>query len=88
MSSLELKAYEIFKSKLGAQEAEVIMDFLDKKTDEKIQQKKDVFLTNDDKVDLVSKIESAKTDTIKWMFISWIGQLGATIALVMLFLRK
>ncbi|HEX8315391.1 MAG TPA: hypothetical protein VF609_10375 [Flavisolibacter sp.] len=88
MSSLELKVYEIFKSKLGEHEAEVIMDFLDRKADEKIQQKKDVFLTKDDKVDLVSKIESAKTDTIKWMFIFWIGQLGATIALVMLFIKK
>lgn len=66
----------------------MIMDFLYRKADEKIQQKKDVFLIKDDKVDLVSKIESAKTDTIKWMFIFWIGQLGATIALVMLFLRK
>lgn len=74
MSSLELKAYEIFKAKLGEQEAEVIMDFLDRKSEEKIQQKKDVFRTKDDKVDLVSKIESAKTDTIKWMFIFWIGQ--------------
>jgi hypothetical protein len=73
MSSLELKAYEIFKSKLGEHEAEVIMDFLDKKTDDKVQQKRDIFLTKDDKVDLVSKIENAKTDTIKWMFIVWIG---------------
>lgn len=88
MSSLELKAYEIFKSKLGEQEAEVIMDFLEKKSDEKIQQKKDVLLTKDDKVDLVSKIENAKTDTIKWMFIFWIGKLGATIAIVMIFLKK
>lgn len=88
MSSLELKAYEIFKSKLGEQEAEVIMDFLDRKADEKIQQKKEVFLTKDDKVDLVSKIESAKVDTIKWMFIFWIGQLGATIAVIMLFIKK
>jgi hypothetical protein len=64
------------------------MDFLDKKTGDKVQLKKDIFQTKDDKVDLVSKIENAKTDTITWMFIFWICQLGATIALVMLFLRR
>ena len=88
MSTIEFKAYEIFKSKLGESEAEVIMDFLDKKADEKISHKKDVFLTKDDKVDLISKIESSKTDTIKWMFLFWIGQLAATIGIILLFVKK
>lgn len=64
------------------------MEFLDKKSDEKIQQKQDVFLTKDDKIDRVSKIENAKTDTLKWMFIFCIGQLRATVAIIMLFIKK
>ncbi len=29
-----------------------------------------------------------KAENIKWMFIFWIGQVGATLAIVFLFLKK
>jgi len=29
-----------------------------------------------------------KAENIKWMFIFWIGQVGATLAIVLLFLKK
>jgi hypothetical protein len=29
-----------------------------------------------------------KTDTIKWMFIFWIGQVGAMLAIMLLYLKK
>lgn len=70
MTATELKIYEIFKSKLGEKEAELVMEYLDAKAEEKINQKKDVFLTKDDKVDL-----------IKWMVGFWIAQMAAIIGL-------
>jgi hypothetical protein len=70
MTSLELKVYEIFKLKLGEKEAETVMEFIEEKTEEKINQKKDVFLTKDDKVDM-----------IKWMVGFWIAQMAAIIGL-------
>jgi hypothetical protein len=70
MTALELKVYEIFKVKLGEKEAETVMEFLDKKAEAKINQKKDVFLTKDDKVDL-----------IKWMVGFWIAQMAAIVGL-------
>ena len=70
MSTLELNVYEIFKTKLGEAEAKQIIEFIDAKAEEKIQQKKDVFLTKDDKVDL-----------IKWMVGFWIAQMAAIIGL-------
>ena len=72
MSALELSVYEIFKSKLGQDEAQKIIEFIDAKAEEKINQKKDVFLTKDDKVDL-----------IKWMVGFWIAQMAAIIGLYM-----
>ncbi|MBC7554879.1 MAG: hypothetical protein H7257_12980 [Taibaiella sp.] len=75
MSTLELRVYEIFKNKLGEKEAEVVIEYFESKTEEKYQQKKDVFLTKEDKMDILSKIETtntriemAKTDMIKWFF--------------------
>ncbi|MEI6881451.1 MAG: hypothetical protein WCK82_08990 [Bacteroidota bacterium] len=70
MTALELKVYEIFKVKLGEKEAGTVMEFLEAKTEEKINQKKDIFLTKDDKVDM-----------IKWMVGFWIAQMAAIIGL-------
>ena len=70
MSALELKAYEILKTKLGEQEASTILEYIEEKSEQKINQKKDVFLTKDDKVDL-----------IKWMVGFWIAQMAAIIGL-------
>jgi hypothetical protein len=72
MTALELRVYEIFKVKLGEKEAETVMEFLEAKTEEKINQKKEVFLTKDDKVDM-----------IKWMVGFWIAQMAAIIGLYM-----
>ena len=56
MSTLELKVYEIFKKRLNEEEAAVVMEYFDTKAEEKITQKKEVFLTKDDKVDIIKSI--------------------------------
>lgn len=56
MSTLELKVYEIFKKRLSEDEAAAIIEYIDSKADDKISQKKDVFLTKDDKVDIIKSI--------------------------------
>jgi hypothetical protein len=38
--------------------------------------------------DLSTKIAESKADNIKWMFIFWIGQVGTSIAFIMLYLKK
>ncbi len=38
--------------------------------------------------DIRKEIIEAKADNIKWMLIFWIGQVGATLAIVFLFLKK
>lgn len=77
MKGLEIRPYEIFKQKLGETEASTIIEFIEEKAESKINSKKDIFLTKED-----------KTDMIKWMFIFWVGQLGAMIGLILLFFKK
>ena len=72
MSALELEVYEILKSKFSDAEAAKVITYFEEKAEEKINQKKDVFLTKDDKVDL-----------IKWMVGFWIAQMAAIIGLYM-----
>ena len=92
MSSLELEVYEILKNRFTEKEAAKVIEYFEVKAEEKINQKKDVFMTKDDKVELISKIESSKTDIIKWAFIFWIGQLAAVagiiFALLNVYLKK
>jgi hypothetical protein len=47
--------------------------------------------TKDDIASVRKEISDAKADTIKWMFIFWIGQVGAlltVLTILMLFLKK
>lgn len=82
MSALELEVYEILKNKFSDKEAAKVIEYFDLKAEQKISGKKDIFMTKDDKVELVTRIKTSKSDTIKWMFIFWIGQLAATAGIV------
>jgi len=92
MSSLELEVYEIFKNRFSEKEAAKVIEFFESKSEEKITQKKDVFMTKDDKVELVARIESTKSELIKWSFIFWVGSvitiLGGLLAILKLFFEK
>jgi len=79
MSSLELEVYEILKNRFSDKEAAKVIEYFEFKAEGKYLQKKDVLATKQD-------IAEAKTDIIKWMFIFWIGQLGATAGIVFAFL--
>ena len=68
MTALESKVYEIFKNRFSEKEAEIVIKFLEEKIERKYEEKKDILLTKEDKIDLLSKIESAKTDMLKWFF--------------------
>ena len=70
MNSLELETYEILRDKLGDQKASTILQFMNKKADQLTLDKKDKFLTKDDKVEL-----------IKWIVGLWIAQMVALIGL-------
>jgi hypothetical protein len=44
--------------------------------------------TRDDIANVCKEIGNAKTDTIKWTLIFWIGQVAAMLAIVFLFIKK
>jgi len=87
MSAIELEVYEIFKNRFSNEEAEKVIQFFEMKAEEKYAQKKDVLATKDDIGTVRKEIAEAKTDTIKWMFIFWIGQLAATAGIIFTFLN-
>lgn len=56
MSTLELKVYEMFKTRFSEQEATLVIDYFDAKAEEKISRKKDTFLVKEDKIELIKTI--------------------------------
>jgi len=88
MSALELKVYEIFKTRFSEQEATTLLELLEAKAEQKYQEKKDVLATKEDIGNLRKEIAESKSDIIKWMFLFWIGQIAATIGLVVLYIKK
>ena len=61
MSTLELKVCDIFKSRFSEQEAAIVIEYFDNKSDEKFQQRKEIMATKSD-------IHEAKVDIIRLMF--------------------
>lgn len=72
MKAIELKVYEILKNRFSEKKAETFIEYFDIKETEKIDGRKDIFLTKNDKIDLIEKMNKDKIDLIKWMFGFWI----------------
>ena len=83
MSTLELQVYDLFKKRFSEEEAKLVITYFDAKADEKYEQKKDTLLTKEDKIELVSKIESSKIDVMKSIYFVGIIQFLAIVGSVL-----
>lgn len=75
MSALDIKVYELFKTRFSEEEARTVIEYFEAKSEEKIQQKKDVFLTKDYKVDIIKSIYTSN-------IIQFLATVGSIIAIV------
>lgn len=74
--------------KLGSDTTEAMFKYIDNKTERSVEATIKTLATKDDIANVRKEIGDAKAYTIKWMFVFWIGQVGATLAIVFLFLKK
>lgn len=101
MKERDIKLYEMLKARLGPQEAEAFLSLLEYRFEglkaRSGSQEAEAFLSllNHRAKELEAKqtllatkmdIANAKAEIIKWMFIFWIGQLGAFVAMIKLLL--
>ena len=77
----EIKLYNLLKAKIGDQEAEAFLQILEERVDKKFEENKAVFATKDD----LGKMEARLTMR---MFLFWIGQLAAFMAIAKFILLK
>lgn len=56
MSVSEIQLFNILKSKIGESEAQTLVEYVKTQIEDEIDRKKDIFLTKDDKVDIMRSI--------------------------------
>jgi hypothetical protein len=78
MQVSEIQLCQILKEKIGEKEAQSLIEFVETKIEKGFDAKKDSLATKED-------LANVRSDVIKWMFIFWVGQLAAMIAIVKLF---
>ena len=86
MTVSQIDLYDILKAKLGEQEAKSLVSFVKTEVQEKINDQKDSLASKEDVNKLKIEIANTRADLIKWMFIFWVGQLAAFIAIAIFIL--
>ena len=86
MSTLELKVYDIFKTKLGEEDAKIVIEYFEAKADEKYEQKKDILATKADisKLDLsLIQLENRITKQLYWVnIVQFLATIGSILAIL------
>ena len=82
------RLYQLLTEKLGNDTTEAMFKYIDNKTERSVEATIKSLATKDDVGQLRKEIADSKADTIKWMFIFWAGQFSATIAAVVILLKK
>jgi len=78
MQVSEIQLFQLLKEKLGEKEAQTLVEYVETRVEKEFDSKKDSLATKED-------LANVRSDVIKWMFIFWVGQLAAMIAIAKLF---
>jgi hypothetical protein len=86
------RLYQLLSEKLGNDTTEAMFKYIDNKTERSVEATIKSLANKEDlskEIGEVRKeIAESKVDVIKWMFIFWIGQVGAMLVILFLFLKK
>ena len=61
----EIELFESLSEQIGKEKTKIFVQYMETKIDKQMNERSSVFLTKQDKVDI-----------IKWMFVFWIGTIG------------
>jgi hypothetical protein len=82
------RLYKLLTEKLGDSTTEAMFKYIDNKTERSVEASIKTLATKDDLAKVNLDLSNRMSDMMKWMFIFWVGQVGATLAIVFLFLKK
>lgn len=82
------RLYKLLSEKSGTDTAEAMFKYIDNKTERSVEATIKTLATKEDLAKVKYDLSQEISNSVKWMFIFWIVQLGATLAIVSLFLKK
>ncbi|MGI4021011.1 MAG: hypothetical protein ACRYFA_05855 [Janthinobacterium lividum] len=95
MEVSEIQLFQILREKVGDEQAKALTEYVETKIERQFELKKDVLATKQDinnlkleMGELRTEMANHKAEIIKWMFIFWIGQLAAMIAIAEFLIKK
>jgi hypothetical protein len=94
MNISAIKLFNILRKKLGDEESNNLVEFVHAEIDEGIRRKSDIFLTKDDKSELLHEINEVKVDLIDRMnknkteILVWIVGTGILQFLMVLLFKR
>jgi len=87
--------YKLLTDKLGNDTTEAMFKYIDNKAERSVEATIKTLATKDDIANVKEEIAKVNlnlsnriSDMTKWMFIFWIGQVGATLGIIFLFVKK
>jgi hypothetical protein len=89
MSTITItKLYELFVPKMGKEAAEGLTTYLETKIKSELENNIEHLATKEDLAKLETTLTSKIGESIRWMFIFWIGQVLAICGFMLLFINK
>jgi cell wall assembly regulator SMI1 len=82
------RLYKLLSDKLGSDTTEAIFKYIDNKTERSVEATIKTLATKEDIAKVKYDLSKEISNSVKWMFIFWIGQVAATLAIVLAFLKK
>lgn len=82
------RLYKLLSEKLGNDIAEAMFKYIDNKTERAVQASIKTLATKDDIAAVRKEASDNKAETIKWMFIFWIGQAAVTFAIISALVKR
>jgi hypothetical protein len=86
------RLYTLLSDRLGSDVAEAIVKYIDNKTERSVEAATQIMASKEDLSRHIGEVQKeiieSKADTIKWMFIFWVGQIGSMLAMAILFLKR
>lgn len=76
--------YNLLREKIGDQQAKSLTDYIEQRVEQSFEKEKSNLATKEDIANLRAEMKEQKSEIIKWMFIFWIGQIGATIGIILI----
>jgi len=82
------RLYKLLSEKLGSDTTEAIFKYIDNRTERSVEANIKTLATKEDLAKVKYDLSQEISNSIKWMFIFWIGQVGAILGIIFLFFKK